>query len=65
MRTINLYKHGNAVGPRPNGPDDPIHGYRLVADEGKALMNGDEYVYCVDVLPEEVGLWVEVETYEL
>lgn len=65
MTKINLYKHGNAVGPRSNGPDDPIHGYRLVADEGKMLSNGGEFVFCVDILPEEENQWMEVDVYEL
>lgn len=43
-----------------NGPDDPIHGYRLVADDGKLLTRGGEYVYCVDVEPSEVNQWREV-----
>lgn len=60
MTKIKLYKHGNAVGPRPSGPDDPVHGYRLVADEGKMLTRGGEYVYCVDVEISEVNKWKEV-----
>lgn len=60
MTKIKLYKNGSAVGPRPSGPDDPVHGYRLVADDGKLLTRGDEYFYCVDVEISEVGLWKEV-----
>lgn len=60
MTTIKLYKHGNAVGPNPSGPDDEIHGYRLVADNGKLLTRGGEYVYCVDVDIADVGKWAEV-----
>lgn len=60
MTQIKLYKNGNAVGPRPASPDDPIHGYRLVADDGKLLTRGGEYVYCVDVEPSEVNQWREV-----
>lgn len=60
MTQIKLYKNSNAVGPRPASPDDPIHGYRLVADDGKLLTRGGEYVYCVDVEPSEVNQWREV-----
>lgn len=60
MTRINLYKHGTAVGPRPSGPDDEIHGYRLVADDGKLLTYGGEYVYCVDVDIADAGNWKEV-----
>ena len=60
MTQIKLYKNGNAVGPRPASPDDPIHGFRLVADDGKLLTRGGEYVYCVDVEPSEVNQWREV-----
>ena len=60
MTKIKLYKNGSAVGPRPSGPDDPVHGYRLVADDGKLLTRGDEYFYCVDVGVSEVSQWAEV-----
>ncbi len=60
MTKIKLYKHGNAVGPRPSGSDDEVHGFRLVADDGKLLTRGGEYVYCVDVEPSEVNQWKEV-----
>ena len=60
MTKIKLYKNGNAVGPRPSGPDDEVHGYRLVADEGKLLTKGGEYVYCVDVEISEVSKGKEV-----
>lgn len=60
MTKIKLYKHGNAVGPRPASPDDEVHGYRLVADDGKLLTRGGEYVYCVDVEISDVSKWKEV-----
>lgn len=61
MTQIKLYKNGNAVGPRPASPDDPIHGFRLVADEGKMLTRGGEYFYCVDVEISDVNNWKEVD----
>lgn len=60
MTKIKLYKHGNAVGPRPSGPDDPVYAYRLVADDSKLLTRGGEYVYCVDVEISDVSKWKEV-----
>ena len=65
MTKINLYKNGNAVGPRPSGPDDEVHGCRLVADDGKLLTKGGENYYCVDIGVDEVGQWTEVDaSYE-
>lgn len=33
----------------------------LTADEGKALTNGASEWNCVDVLPDEVGNWSEID----
>ena len=35
---------------------------RLTADEGKVLTNGTNEWNCVDVLPEDVGKWSEIDT---
>ena len=56
-----LYKYGNAVTPRRRNPDDPIHGYRLVADDGKILTNGVEFAEIIDVLVSEVNDWQEID----
>ena len=34
---------------------------RLIADEGKVLVNGDQKTTCIDVKIEEVALWSEIE----
>ena len=34
---------------------------RLTADEGKALTDGTSEWNCVDVLPEDVGKWREID----
>ena len=34
---------------------------RLIADEGKALTDGTSEWNCVDVLPEDVGKWSEID----
>lgn len=34
---------------------------RLTADEGKVLTNGTNEWNCVDVLPEDVAKWSEIE----
>ena len=34
---------------------------RLTADEGKVLTNGTNEWNCVDVLPEDVGKWSEID----
>ena len=34
---------------------------RLIADEGKVLTDGTSEWNCVDVLPEDVGKWGEID----
>ena len=66
MTQINLYKYGKAVTPKRRNPDDPIHGYRLVADDDKMLTCGDgAWYYCVDIPVEDLDRWIEVEMHEL
>lgn len=43
------------------GDDTEIDYVRLIADEGKMLTNGTNEWNCVDVLPEEVGKWSEID----
>lgn len=38
-----------------------INRIRLIADEGKILVNGDNKGYVVDISEEESMLWVEVD----
>lgn len=64
MMQIPLYKYGDSVGPRRQAKLDPIHGYRLVADDGKILTNGIHLAECVDILVDELDGWSEINTPE-
>ena len=63
MQIINLYKYiredgGTTVSPdKPNGEHSEM--FRLVADEGKVLTNGEIETYCTDV--ESVEGWSEID----
>ena len=63
MQIIPLYKYerengGTTVSPiKPNCKYTEM--YRLVADEGKALTNGDIITSCVDA--ESTEEWVEID----
>ena len=66
MRIITLYKYtredgGTTVSPvKPEGEYTEM--YRLVADEGKVLTNGETVATCVDTdTPEE---WTEIDDPE-
>lgn len=43
------------------GDDTEIAYVRLIADKGKVLTNGTNEWNCVDVLPEDVGKWSEID----
>ena len=63
MQIINLYRvirPDGGVTVTPNKPDsyEKVM-YRIVADEGKELVNGDVRTSCTDV--ESTDGWVEVE----
>ena len=66
MKEKILYKYkredgGTTVSPTmPEGKEYTI-GYRLIADEGKALTNGVIIVPCVDVSAENKSAWVEID----
>ena len=61
-----LYKYkredgGITVSPiMPEGKEYSI-GYRLIADEGKVLTNGEITVPCVDVSAEKKSAWTEID----
>ena len=44
------------------GDDTEIDYVRLTADEGKVLTDGTSEWNCVDVLPEDVGKWSEIDS---
>lgn len=52
MRTVNLYKYvetnGTVVTPHARNEEDIPDSYRLIADDGKILKNGEILTYCVD-----------------
>lgn len=39
----------------------PIYMYRLIADEGKILTNGETYSHQVEIFAEEVNSWTEID----
>ena len=63
MQIVNLYKYirddgGTTVSPvKPNIEYTEM--FRLIADEGKELVNGDIHTSCIDV--ETTEGWIEVE----
>ena len=63
MKIVRIYKYIRADGGTTVSPVKPNAEYtemfRLIADEGKELMNGDIRTLCVDV--ESTEGWIEVE----
>ena len=66
MQKINLYKYSRPDGGTTVSPIKPdceyIEMIRLIADEGKALQNGDNTTSCVDA--ESVEGWIEIDAPE-
>ena len=63
MQTINLYKYidedGTVITPNRREESDQPYCYRLIADEGYILTDGEIQTPCVDTHePEE---WYEIE----
>lgn len=65
MRTVNLYKYveanGIVVTPHARNEEDTPNSYRLIADEGKILKNGENLTYCVDT--RTVDGWEEIDDH--
>lgn len=63
MQIVNLYKYirddgGTTISPaKPNTEYTEM--FRLIADEGKELVNGDVHTICIDV--ETTEGWIEVK----
>ena len=63
MKIVSLYKYirddgGTTVSPvKPN--TEYIEMFRLIADEGKELLNGDVHTSCIDV--ESTEGWSEID----
>ena len=68
MKNINLYRYetGNGVIITPNAKNetDIPSRMRLVADENKALTNGETITLVVDVLLEDIKNWYEIDYIE-
>jgi hypothetical protein len=43
----------------------PIYMYRLVADEGKMLTNGEKIVRQIEIFVEDVNNWTEIDAPNL
>jgi hypothetical protein len=66
MQTIKLYRYNRTNGGVTISPIKPeteyTELYRLVAEEGKALTDGEKITFCVDTnIPE---LWEEIDYIE-
>lgn len=63
MTIKNLYKYetekGTVITPIPHSELDEPYMYRLIANEGKILTNGDTMTYCIDT--HEVDGWQEID----
>jgi hypothetical protein len=66
MQTITLYKYQRPDGGTTVSPNKPeceyTEMYRLVADEGKVLTNGEITAPCIDV--ESIEGWSEIDAPE-
>lgn len=66
MQKIELYRYVEddgsiTVTPNKRNDNDLIHKYRLIADEGKALTDGENVTSVVDVSIDDVGKWSETD----
>lgn len=63
MKTVNLYRYdetnGIAVTPNIRNDGDAPYAYRLIAESGKILKNGNELTYCVDTKTSDD--WAEID----
>lgn len=63
MKIINIYRYENdnelTYTPIQRHEDDPIEMFRLIADEGKILNNGQEKRVSIDTYT--IDEWVEEE----
>ena len=63
MKIVNLYRYdetnGIAVTPNIRNDGDTPYAYRLIAELGKILKNGDDAAYCIDTkTPDD---WDEID----
>ena len=65
MTILPLYTGGGISLSPENGPGRVLSRYvRAIADDGKMLSKDDVIAYCVDILPEEVPDWAEIDEQE-
>lgn len=63
MQTVNLYRYEDAdsitITPEKRNPTDPIYCYRLIADDGKILTDGEMETPCIDT--HDPWKWSEID----
>ena len=68
MKKINRYRYLGKNGILTTSVllegNEPIYMYRLIADEGKILTNGETYTYEVEIFSEDFNKWVEEDIQE-
>lgn len=62
MTTISLYTGGGVSLSPKDGPGRVLSRYvRIVADDGNVLAKDDIIAYCLDILPEDISSWEEID----
>ena len=68
MKKINRYRYLGKNGILTTSVllegNEPIYMYRLIADEGKILTNGETYTHEVEIFSEDLNKWTEEDTQE-
>lgn len=68
MKKINRYRYLGKNGILTTSVllegNEPIYMYRLIADEGKILTNGETYTYEVEIFSEDLNKWTEEDIQE-
>jgi hypothetical protein len=68
MKKINRYRYLGKNGIITTSVllegNDPINMYRLIADEGKILTDGEIYTRQVEIFAEDLNKWSEVKIEE-
>ena len=68
MKKINRYRYLGKNGILTTSVllegNEPIYMYRLIADEGKILTNGEIYTYEVEIFSEDLNKWTEEDIQE-
>ena len=63
MQTVYLYRYedvdGITITPEKRNPTDAIYCYRLIADDGKILTDGETETPCIDT--HEPWKWSEID----